>query len=169
MLTRAGIVCDWIETLCKVPEGAQVGEWMLTLPFQRSFIYEVYNGKGGCTPEKEEEALQTLILRRDVPAIKLAVQVAGEQEGRLEQFQKAHAHGRSFWRIGTLASLICQSPKLELRPDQYAPCHVLFEDDPREGEEDAAALVRKLVAADVSRFHPDPAAAYQKATGKALF
>lgn len=168
MLTRAGIICDWIETSCKVPEGAHVGEWIVVLPFQREFIYETYNGKGGCTPEKEKEALQTQILRRDVPAIKLAVQEAAEQEGRLEQFQKAHEHGRSFWRIGSLAALICQRSRLELRPDQWAPCHVLFEDNPREGEEDAAALVRKLVAAGVSRFHPDPAAAYKKATGKSL-
>jgi hypothetical protein len=144
---------------------------MLLLPFQRSFIYEVYNGKGGCTPEKEDEAVQMQILRRDVPAVKLSVQVAGEQEGRLEQFDKALKQGRSFWRIGVLAAHICQHPSLELEPNQFAPCHITLEDhpQPRPEMEEAAGLVRKLVAAGVSRLHPDPAAAYKEATGKSLF
>jgi hypothetical protein len=168
MLSEGGICCDWIETFTIVPEGAHVGERMVLLPFQRDFVYAIYNGKHGCTPEKEEEAVQMQILQRDVPALKLAIQVAAEQEGRAQQFEKIIEQGRSGWRLGVLAACICQYTSLELEPHQHPPCHVSLEDRPLEGLEDAAALVRKLVAADVSRLHPDPAAEFKKVTGKSL-
>jgi hypothetical protein len=31
MLTRAGKICDWIEAMCRVPEGRHVGEHMVLL------------------------------------------------------------------------------------------------------------------------------------------
>lgn len=169
MLSRGGIQTDWIETFSKVPEGAHVGERLVLLPFQRDFVYAIYNGKDGCTPEKEEEAVRMQILRDDVPALRLSMQEALKQEGRALQFEKAFEQGRSGWRLGILAACICQYTSLELEPNQYAPCHVSIEGRPFEGMEEAAALVRKLVAAGVSRLHPDPAAAYKKATGKSLF
>jgi hypothetical protein len=168
MLSRGGIHCDWIETFSTVPEGSHVGERMVLLPFQRDFVYSIYNGNNGCTVAKEEETVQMQILRHDVPAVKLAIQVAVEQEGRALQFEKIMKQGRSGWRLGVLAACICQYTSLELEPHQHPPCHVSLEDRPLEGLEDAAALVRKLVAAGVSRLHPDPAAAYKEATGKSL-
>jgi hypothetical protein len=168
MLSRGGINCDWIETFSTVPEGSHVGERLVLLPFQRDFVYSIYNGKNGCTPQKEEEAVQMQILRRDVPALKLSMQEALKQEGRALQFEKILEQGRSGWRLGILAACICQYRNLELEPHQHPPCHVSIEDRPFEGMEDAAALVRKLVAAGVSRLHPDPAAAYKEATGKSL-
>jgi hypothetical protein len=170
MLSRGGICCDWIETFTMVPEGAHVGERMVLLPFQRDFVYAIYNGNDGCTPGKEEEALQMQLLRRDIPALKLAIQVAVEQEGRALQFEKISKQGRSGWRLGVLAACICQYASLELEPHQHVPAHIALEDrpQPQAEMEDAAALVRKLVAADVSRLHPDPAAEFKKVTGKSL-
>ena len=171
MLSRGGIQADWIETFSTVPEGAHVGERMVLLPFQLGFVYAIYNGKGGCTPEKEEKALQMKIFKRDVSAIKLAVKAAVEDETRALQFEKIIQQGRSPWRLGVLAACVCQYRTLELLPHQCPPCHISLEDrpQPQPEMEDAAALVRKLAAAGVSRLHPDPAAAYKEATGKSLF
>jgi hypothetical protein len=169
MLSRGGIITDWIETFSTVPEGAHVGERFVLLPFQREFLYEVYNGKGGCTIAKEEEAVQMQILCYDVPAAKLAVKTVVEDESRALQFEQIIEQGRSPWRVGILAACVCQYQRLELQPHQHVPAHVALEEAPLKGLEEAAALVRKLVAAGVSRLHPDPAAAYKKATGRALF
>lgn len=42
-LTLGDKVCGFIETFCHVPEGARVGQVMRLDPFQRKFIYEVYD------------------------------------------------------------------------------------------------------------------------------
>jgi hypothetical protein len=147
---------------------------MVLLPFQLDFAYAICNGRDGCTPEKEEEVVEMQIRQRDVldvPAVRLSMETALKQEGREQQFEKMFEQRRSGWRIGVLAACICQHKILELEPHQTVPAHITLEDrpQPRPEMEDAAALVRKLVAADVSRLHPDPVAAYKKATGKSLF
>lgn len=42
-LTRGDRVCGFIESCCHVPEGARVGQLMQLDPFQKRFIYEVYD------------------------------------------------------------------------------------------------------------------------------
>ena len=42
-MTRGKKVCAFIEAYCKIPEGAQVGQPMKLMTFQKKFILDVYN------------------------------------------------------------------------------------------------------------------------------
>jgi len=46
-MTRGEKVCKFIETYCKVPEGAHVGQPMVLLEFQRKFILDIYDNPAG--------------------------------------------------------------------------------------------------------------------------
>lgn len=46
-MTDADRVCGFIETHCIVPEGQLVGKPMVLAPFQRKFIYEVFDNPAG--------------------------------------------------------------------------------------------------------------------------
>lgn len=46
-MSRGEDVCDFIEELCRVPEGAKVGEKIKLAPFQRKFILDVYDNSAG--------------------------------------------------------------------------------------------------------------------------
>lgn len=46
-MTRGERVCAFIERYCLVPEGALVGKPLRLLPFQRSFVLEIYDNPAG--------------------------------------------------------------------------------------------------------------------------
>ena len=45
MPTKGELVCQFIETYCKVPEGSRVGERVQLLPFQKSIILGIYDSE----------------------------------------------------------------------------------------------------------------------------
>lgn len=47
MTTRGQKVCAFIERYCLIPEGAQVGQPMKLMPFQKQFILDVYDNPAG--------------------------------------------------------------------------------------------------------------------------
>lgn len=60
------------------------------------------------------------------------------------------------WReAAEFAAGLCQTRALHLKPWQEPPCYA-DEGDPDERDRDAQALLRRMLAADVSRYHPDP-------------
>jgi hypothetical protein len=60
------------------------------------------------------------------------------------------------------AAYACQCDALHLKPWQMPPCAVRDENEPRVGEEDAARLLRRMLKAGISEFHPDPMAALDR-------
>ena len=46
-MSRSKRVIRFIETFCRVPEGANVGQPIKLLPFQRRFIKDIYDNKRG--------------------------------------------------------------------------------------------------------------------------
>ena len=46
-MTRGPKVYTFIEAYCKIPEGAQVGQSMRLMKFQRQFILDVYDNPHG--------------------------------------------------------------------------------------------------------------------------
>ena len=46
-MTRGKKVCAFIEAYCKIPEGAQVGQPMKLMAFQKKFILDVYDNPHG--------------------------------------------------------------------------------------------------------------------------
>ena len=47
MTTRGEKVCQFIERYCLIPEGAQVGQPMKQMPFQKKFILDIYDNPAG--------------------------------------------------------------------------------------------------------------------------
>jgi hypothetical protein len=60
------------------------------------------------------------------------------------------------------AAYHCQIEALNLKPRQEPPC-VADEDDPDERDKQAQALLRRLLAAGLSRYEPNPLKALSKA------
>jgi hypothetical protein len=165
VLSRGGIHCDWIECYCPIPEGKYVGEFMVLLPFQREFIYQIYNNLGDgsfITPEVELKVLERLLTDRDRDALELAMEQCRTLEKRARQLDKI-LEQRPRQRTAMLAAFICQCRNLELKPGDTAPCWVI---NPDKDERSAAKLVRKLLKAGVSQCHPDPMRALKEANGR---
>ena len=168
MRSRAGRACDWIEAYCPVPEGAQVGDWMTLLPWQRDFLYSVYNndqkrsGMGAFLPEIEQP-----LDERDTAALDLALaqcRALGEERNRqIDQLltERPRRH------VAMLASYIMQIRNLNLGPGDCAPCWVVDPNTIRKGDQAAAKLVRRMLRAGISQYHPNPMAALKAANGGA--
>ena len=60
------------------------------------------------------------------------------------------------WRsVAEFAAYHCQYQALHLKPWELPPCWV-DEDDPNERDKAARVLLSRMLAAGVSRYHPDP-------------
>jgi hypothetical protein len=145
MRSKPGRVCDFIEGHCRVPEGRLMGEWMVLEPWQ------------GHLPE-----IELPLNERDTAAVTLAArQCCSRDESRLRQFEKLRTM-RSGQQIGRLATYIEQMRKLELKPHETPPCWV-DPNNPDEDERGAVELVRRMLKAGISQYHPDPMAALKEA------
>jgi len=68
-----------------------------------------------------------------------------------------------WYEVASFAAGCCQYQALQLKPWQEPPCQC-DEDDPNERDRQGQALLRKMLAAGVSRYDPDPLAALAKKT-----
>jgi len=107
--------------------------------------------------------------RTDIEALKLAVaQARSESPERAQQIDAKLAEGP--WEEAAMfAAYVCQTTSLRLKPWQVPPC-MMDEDDPDIDDPDAddvmdirqaGKLLRRMLAAGVSRWHPDPIAAME--------
>jgi hypothetical protein len=69
---------------------------------------------------------------------------------------------RPWDEVAQFAAYFCQTKTLHLKPWQIPPCHVADPDNPAPGEATAAKILRKMLAAGLSRWHPDPLAGLEK-------
>jgi hypothetical protein len=72
---------------------------------------------------------------------------------------------RCWLEVAQFAAYVCQGSALHLKPWQTPPCYVADVNEPRVGEESAAKLLRRMLKAGISRWHPDPLAALEAADG----
>ncbi len=93
----------------------------------------------------------------DREALKLAMEKAREEPGRAEQLDAKLKEG-SWFDVASFAAYCCQTRSVRLAPWDEPPC-VADEDDPNERAKDAQALLRRMLAAGISRYHPGPMAA----------
>jgi hypothetical protein len=91
-------------------------------------------------------------------ALKLARQ---ESEGRAEQLLQMQLEDGWFY-AASFASYSCQCDALHLKPWEHPPIWVGDPDDYPESPE-AARLLRRMLKAGGSRYHPDPMSALEKA------
>jgi hypothetical protein len=79
---------------------------------------------------------------------------------RAEQLESMQ--DRSWFEMASFASYCVQGDALHLRSWQEPPT-VVDEDDPDERDKQAQALLKRMLAARISRYHPDPLAALAEA------
>lgn len=96
----------------------------------------------------------------DRDALERCRELAQRDPGRAAQLQSM-LRDRDWEEVADFACYVCQCRALCLRPWQSPPSSV-EEDDPDEHDKDAQKLLRKMLAAGVSRFDPDPLAALKK-------
>ena len=99
----------------------------------------------------------------DRSALKLAMErTRAESPGRSKQID-AKLKDEPWEEVAWFAAYCAQIELLKLKPWQQPPCHA-DEDDPNERGKAAQKLLREMLAAGVSRYHPDPLAAIAAAT-----
>jgi hypothetical protein len=105
----------------------------------------------------------TRIEERDRDALEMALDLCRRIGGphRSEQLD-AMLRERSWITVAEFAAYLCQGKSLHLKPWQETPCHV-DEKAPRPGEETAVRILRALLRAGISRWHPDPLEAMERA------
>jgi hypothetical protein len=103
----------------------------------------------------------------DLRALQDAVAMS-RASGQVRSGQLNSLFGQREWfAVATLAVHDCQVRSLALRPWQTAPMHVADPDNPKPGDEEAAELLRRLLAAGLSRFEPSPIEALAAAEARA--
>jgi hypothetical protein len=185
MLTRAARYINWFECYCHVPEGMHVGEYIVLMPFQIEAIYKIYNnaggqgqtvmpdvpieipdGKGGTIKLTENEILAAEVDEKDREVMMLALRQCCDSDDKRARQIETMAASRPWQRVGAFGSFVCQCHALDLGPHEEAPCHVNDPADPGPGEQEAARLLRRMLQAGVSKWHPNPMAAIAEAKRK---
>lgn len=104
--------------------------------------------------------------RNDRAALKLAVEQASqESEARAQQIAEM-LKSRDWEEVASFCSTVAQSRSLNLRPWQVAPCDFHPADldaDWRRGGQAASDLLERMRRHNISKYHPDPLAALQRA------
>src|SRR3974390_1582598 len=105
----------------------------------------------------------------DREALELAIEQTRAEDDRREQIEQMIKED-TFWEVGTFAAYHRQCDVLQLKPWQDPPCHIDLDEheggDVRRqisGYDQAAKLLREMFALGISRWHPDPLAAIEKA------
>ena len=101
----------------------------------------------------------------DREALERAMEITKRDPLRAEQLEGKLLQGDPWTEVAEFASYSCQIHTLSLKPWQSPPC-VADEDDPDERDKKAQHLLRKMLAAGISRFEPNPLAALERAERK---
>jgi hypothetical protein len=96
----------------------------------------------------------------DLAALELAMKMSRTASpDRCKQLDAMLEDGRPWIDVAEFAAYDQQMDNLHLKPWQVPPLHVDDPNNPGAGEGEAAALLRRMLRAGVSRWHPDPNAA----------
>ena len=93
----------------------------------------------------------------DRAALEQAMAIAMRDPARADQLNSM-LEDDPWEEVAAFAADCCQTAALQLQPWQDPPC-VASADDPDERDKGAQKLLRKMLAAGLSRYHPDPMAA----------
>ena len=102
--------------------------------------------------------------RNDKTALTLALkQACAESEGRAEQIASMlEDRDRTWFEVASFAAFSAQCRSLALQPWESPPCIA----DGFHGDASARKLLRQMLAAGISRYHPDPLGALEEAKRK---
>jgi hypothetical protein len=95
---------------------------------------------------------------KDRAALEQAWIIARRDPDRAEQLDGMLKSEKSWFKVATFAAGSVQHKTLRLKVWQLPPCEC-WEHDPDERDKDGQRLLRRMLAAGLSRFEPDPLAA----------
>jgi hypothetical protein len=109
--------------------------------------------------------------KTDRAALTLALERCRAQgESRSRQLDEM-LEGESWQEVATFAAFSCQMRSLRLKPWQFPPCFIYFDEpveaDDIHGKHEAQQLLREMFEHDISRWHPFPLEAIEEAKAKA--
>jgi len=93
----------------------------------------------------------------DRAALEQAMKIAMADPDRADQLNSM-LEDDPWEEVAAFAADCCQTDALKLKPWDEPPC-AAWADDPNERDKGAQKLLRKMLAAGLSRYHPDPMAA----------
>jgi hypothetical protein len=101
------------------------------------------------------------LTQNDIAALELALKLMREEsEGRAQQLALKLAED-GWWSTARFAAYSCQVDSLHLKPWEHPPCWV---DDPDDyPDREAVRLLKRMEAAGISKYDPDPMAALEAA------
>ena len=100
--------------------------------------------------------------RNDRAALKLALALARNESPARAQQIDSMLEDQPWEGVAQFAASCCQSRSLNLDPWQEPPCW----GDSERADPDAKKLMEQMLAAGVSKYHPDPMAALAEAKKK---
>src|SRR5262245_42990329 len=101
-----------------------------------------------------------MTLSKDDIALKRAMQIASAEPLRKQQLEDM-LQDRDWFEVARFAASCVQSQTLQLKPWQLPPC-VCDEADPNERDKQGQTLLKRMLAARISRYDPDPLAELEK-------
>ena len=96
----------------------------------------------------------------DRETLEAAMRIARREPSRAQQLDEK-LQDESWDEVAEFASYVCQTEALQLKPWQTPPC-IIDEDDSDQDNRIPRALLRRMIAAGVSRYDPDPLAALKR-------
>ena len=104
----------------------------------------------------------------DKAALELCMERYKAQDKESRQQIASMLKDSSWHEVAIFACSNVQYQALCLKPWQTPPCFV-DEDDPEERAQDAQLLLQRMLAAGISRYHPDPLTALRRSGGHGGF
>jgi hypothetical protein len=92
----------------------------------------------------------------DLAALKMAFDQCRASDKRRAKQLEEMAEERGWIEAAEFAAYNRQIATMRLRPWQEPPCFIDDPNEPKIGEEIAARLLRRMLKAGISRWHPDP-------------
>jgi hypothetical protein len=116
--------------------------------------------------------MMTELSQRDFEALELAMTKARQDARRAAQLDGMLAE-RPWLEVAQFAAYCCQTDALRLKPWERPPCHGDYPSRPGNplnlaSARAAASLLKRMRAAGISKYHPDPLAALAEADARKI-
>ena len=113
------------------------------------------HARGRMMLARREETGDEELSAMDVRALNKCMEVAKREPFEAERIRSKLDDGEPWFAVAESACYSCQTSALGIAPFRDPP-YMMGEDDPNEPDKDGQRLLRRMLAAGLSRYEPDP-------------